>query len=188
MRSSIDRCLPRPVRQKRTGAATARRQSACLRSMVRLPDPLRSSGRSVPQPKQRQSPAVRGRTHLARPVLSLKTSATAWRSVACRDSGRTSHRRSFLRLQPDLNQAGITASDRAEWLQTRALAKRAFPPVQHHAVLRQQRNLRPTIWCFLPFPRACSPSVLSALLEPLASLGLGFGQVRPSRDKPGLKR
>jgi len=42
------------------------------------------------------------------------------------------------------DQAGITASDRTEWLQKHALAETAFPPAQHHAVLRQQRNLRPT--------------------------------------------
>jgi hypothetical protein len=38
------------------------------------------------------------------PVLSLRTSGTAWRSVACRDSEKT-NRRSLLCPQPDLDHA-----------------------------------------------------------------------------------
>ena len=52
----------------------------------------------------RHSPAACRSTLLARLTLSLKTSGTAWRSAACRDNGRTNHRRSLLRLQTDLDQ------------------------------------------------------------------------------------
>jgi hypothetical protein len=51
------------------------------------------------------------------PVLSLRTSGTAWRSVACRDSEKT-NRRSLLCPQPDLQAAdGIArcAESRAHW-------------------------------------------------------------------------
>jgi hypothetical protein len=44
-------------------------------------------------------------------------------------------------------QPVIIALDRAEWPLKRVLAETAFPPAQHYAVLRQQRNRRPTTWC-----------------------------------------
>jgi hypothetical protein len=60
------------------------------------------------------------------PVLSLRTSGTAWRSVACRDSEKT-NRRSLLRLQPDLDQAAGGSIIR--------IAHRRCPALVSHLIL-----------------------------------------------------